>query len=156
MRSLGKARIRELIDDPTRANPNTVMPRSATIASSRVPRSTASWSTCMRFRNAVLAIAIACAAPAWADAPEQARAEMAAALRERLPDTPEAQYALGAAAFDPELKGAIEQNASAGAAAVDAGKALWTRKFKDGRTLAGCFPMAGGAWPRATRSSIRA
>ena len=26
MRSLGKARIRALIDDPTRANPNTVMP----------------------------------------------------------------------------------------------------------------------------------
>lgn len=26
MRSLGKARLKELIDDPTRANPNTVMP----------------------------------------------------------------------------------------------------------------------------------
>jgi len=26
MRTLGKARLRELIDDPTRANPNTVMP----------------------------------------------------------------------------------------------------------------------------------
>ena len=97
----------------------------------------------MRFLSATLLIAAACTAPAWAETPEQARGEMAAALRERLPDTPEAQYPLGAAAFDPELRRALEENTSAGAGAVDAGKALWTRKFKDGRTLSGCFPNGG-------------
>jgi len=99
----------------------------------------------MRFpeRAAAFLLAASLAGPAWANAPERARGEMAAALRERLPGTPEAQYPLGAAAFDPELRRALEENASAGAAAIEAGKALWTRKFKNGRTLGGCFPNGG-------------
>lgn len=99
----------------------------------------------MRFRRrlAMFTLAAAFIGPAAARAPEQARSEMAAALRERTPDTPEAQYPLGAAAFDPELRRALEENAAAGASAVEAGKALWTRKFRNGRTLSGCFPNGG-------------
>lgn len=99
----------------------------------------------MRFpdRIALLLLAAAFALPAGASAPEKARSEMASALRERLPETPESQYALGSAAFDPDLRRAREENAAAGSAAVEAGKALWTRKFKNGRTLAGCFPNGG-------------
>lgn len=94
-------------------------------------------------RIAALVIAAGFAFPVMANAPERARGEMAAALRERLPETPEAQYPLGAAAFDPDLRRALEENAAAGAAGVEAGKALWTRRFKNGRTLAGCFPNGG-------------
>ena len=99
----------------------------------------------MRFLDPVLILALAAASVSAlaANAPEQARSEMAAALRERIPETPESQYPFGSAAFDPELRRALEENATAGAAAVEAGKALWTRKFKNGRTLSGCFPNGG-------------
>jgi hypothetical protein len=42
------------------------------------------------------------------------------------------------------------------AAVVEAGKALWSRKFKDGAPSAGASRTAGGAWPHRIRSSIRA
>lgn len=99
----------------------------------------------MRFPERVVIFALA-AALSWSAVgapPDQARSEMAAALRERIPDTPEAQYPLGAAAFDPELRRMLDENASAGATAVEAGKALWTRKFRNGRSLSGCFPNGG-------------
>jgi len=99
----------------------------------------------MRFREGVIAVFVmaALAGPAAADTPEQVRGAMAAALKERLPELAEAQYPLGSAAFDPDLRRALEENAAAGAGAIEAGKALWTRKFRDGRTLAGCFPNGG-------------
>ena len=99
----------------------------------------------MRFPEplAVLALACALALPALAQSPEQVRGAMAAALKERLPEVEPANYALGAAAFDPELRRALEENAAAATPAIEAGKALWTRKFRDGRTLAGCFPNGG-------------
>src|SRR5688572_29275580 len=99
----------------------------------------------MRFpeRLATFLLALAFVAPASANAPEQARNDMAAALRRRLPNVTSAEYPLGAAAFDPELRRTLEENAAAGASAVEAGKALWTRKFKNGRTLSGCFPNGG-------------
>jgi sulfur-oxidizing protein SoxA len=37
----------------------------------------------------------------------------------------------------------LEDRASAAAAVVEAGRKLWTAKFKDGRSLASCFPNAG-------------
>lgn len=75
--------------------------------------------------------------------PDAVRTEVAASLKERLPDLAAQDYALGAAAFDTELRRGLEENAAAGAEAVAAGKALWTRKFKNGRTLSGCFPNGG-------------
>lgn len=110
----------------------------------------------MRFRSALVRLAgaaAACAALAAGGArPDAAREEIAAALATRLPGLTPAEYALGSAAFDPELRRLMDENAGAGAAVLAAGKALWTRKFKNGRTLAGCFPNAGrrvaGAYPQ--------
>ncbi len=69
--------------------------------------------------------------------------DIAARLQARLPDVALADYALGAAAFDPELRARVEENSAAAAAIVEAGQKLWTRKFRDGRTLAACFPNGG-------------
>jgi sulfur-oxidizing protein SoxA len=98
----------------------------------------------MRFpdRLAAMLLATLAALPA-AGAPEDVRASIAAALRERAPDVAPQDYALGAAAFDPELRRAREENADASADTLAAGKALWARKFKNGRTLSGCFPNGG-------------
>src|SRR5258706_15738759 len=107
-------------------------------------RSTAWSNTCMRFPETLAIAAAAMAAcAALAAAPDQSRGDIAAALKARLPDLAEADYALGSAAFDAEIRRVREENATAGAAAIEAGKALWTRKFRDGRTLGGCFPNGG-------------
>ena len=99
----------------------------------------------MRFpeRLAALLAAIALALPASAATPGEIRASMAAAYKERLPGLAPQDYPLGAAALDSELRRAMEENAGASAASIAAGKALFTRKFKNGRTLAGCFPNGG-------------
>jgi sulfur-oxidizing protein SoxA len=99
----------------------------------------------MRFpeRLAAAVVAFALALPAVAATPEEVRGSIAAALKERLPDLAARDYTLGAAALDPDLRRAVEENAGAATAAVAAGKALFTRKFKDGRTLSGCFPNGG-------------
>jgi sulfur-oxidizing protein SoxA len=76
-------------------------------------------------------------------APDDVRNGIASAIRERLPAATAQDHALGAAGFDPERRRAQEENAGAGATAVAAGKALFTRKFKNGKTLSGCFPNGG-------------
>lgn len=86
--------------------------------------------------------AVAMAAPP-AMTPQAARAEVEQRLKEQLPGVPESSYALGAAAFDEELRRRIEENASAAQPIVEAGKRLWNRKFRDGRSLARCFPNGG-------------
>ena len=93
-------------------------------------------------RLAALALALLLALPALA-APEDVRNGVAATLRQRLPELSPNDYALGAAALDPALRQALQANANAGADVAAAGKALWTRKFKNGRTLSGCFPNGG-------------
>jgi len=50
--------------------------------------------------------------------------------------------AAAAAAEDPVLP-QPEDSATAVAAVVEAGRKLWSAKFKDGRSLASCFPNAG-------------
>jgi sulfur-oxidizing protein SoxA len=98
----------------------------------------------MRFPEAIaLAAAAMAASAALAAAPDETRTGIAAALKARVPELAEADYALGSAAFDPEIRRIQEENAAAGAATIEAGKALWTRKFRDGRTLGGCFPNGG-------------
>ncbi len=97
----------------------------------------------MRFPSAALAIAaMVAAAPALA-APEAVRSEVGARLQAQLPGVAISDYALGAAAFDAELHAQAQQNAAAGATLVEAGKQVWNAKFKDGRSLAGCFPNGG-------------
>lgn len=95
-----------------------------------------------RFGAACL-VAWALAPSAALASPETMKAEIAARLLRQLPDVKPADYALGSAAFDPELRAALEADAGAGAAAVEAGRKLWTTKFRDGRTLASCFPNGG-------------
>src|SRR6185295_8614220 len=71
------------------------------------------------------------------------RDEIAARLQSQLPGVPVSEYALGAAAFDTELRDRLQQNSAAGAPVAEAGRKLWNAKFRDGRTLSGCFPNGG-------------
>lgn len=98
-----------------------------------------------RSRLACALVALACALPAAVPAAEPAavKAAIEARLQARLPGIARADYALGSAAFDPELRAQQDANAGAGREAIERGAALWKRKFKDGRTLAGCFPNGG-------------
>jgi sulfur-oxidizing protein SoxA len=96
----------------------------------------------MRFRSALAGL-LAMGTGLCAAAPENTRDEVLKRLREQLPSISAADYVLGAAAFDAELRAKVEANADAGVPAVAAGKKLWSAKFKDGRTLAGCFPNGG-------------
>jgi sulfur-oxidizing protein SoxA len=68
---------------------------------------------------------------------------MSTRLESRLPGVPAAEYALGAAAFDADLRAQIAQNAGASAAVLEEGRKLFNRKFRDGRTIAACFPNGG-------------
>ena len=102
----------------------------------------------MRFRDSLRALAALALAAAAAGATHAApaatvREQIAARLGEQLPGVPAADYALGSAAFDPELRRALEENAGAATPVIEAGRKLWTRKFRNGRSLAGCFPNGG-------------
>jgi len=99
----------------------------------------------MRCRSALalLAAALALAATATHASPDSVKKDIAARLQTQLPGVASADYAMGAAAFDPDLRARVEENSAATAAIVEAGKKLWNRKFKDGRTLAACFPNGG-------------
>jgi L-cysteine S-thiosulfotransferase len=95
-----------------------------------------------RARLALLA-AVACASGMCAAGPTETKGEIAARLQAQLPSLSTADYALGAAAFDAELKASVDANADAGAATIAAGRKVWEAKFKDGRSLASCFPNGG-------------
>ena len=96
----------------------------------------------MRFPSLAAGV-LACAALSALAAPAGVKEEIAARLASQLPGVPVAEYALGAAAFDGDLREQLQQNAAAGAPVAEAGKKLWNAKFKDGRTLSGCFPNGG-------------
>lgn len=76
-------------------------------------------------------------------APEAAKAEVVSRLQSTLPQLKPADYALGGAAVDPDLREQVTANAAAAQPILAEGKRLWTRKFKNGRSLAGCFPNGG-------------
>ena len=98
----------------------------------------------MRSRNRLIFAAAALAFAATAHgAAEQVRNELASRLRQQVPDVAPSDYALGAAAIDTELRAKMQENAAASATLVESGKALWVRKFRNGRTLASCFPNGG-------------
>jgi L-cysteine S-thiosulfotransferase len=109
----------------------------------------------MRFRRFLLAaFALLSSVGAHATA-EQVRAEIAARLRQQVPALAPADYALGAAAIDYELHARMQENTAAAAPVVEAGRILWTRKFRNGRTLAGCFPNGGRRRPPPIRNTTR-
>lgn len=97
----------------------------------------------MRCREPRLLLA---AALAWAlpclGAADAVKAQIAARLKEQLPTLAPADYALGSAAFDEELR--ARADAAEGAAeVVAAGKKIWDRRFRNGRSLSACFPNGG-------------
>lgn len=98
MRALGAAGIREILEDPMRANGNTTMPPYG--------------------RHHILE-----------------RAEIDAVAR-FLQSLPEGEPAPSAAAPDAAESSEMQE-------VLERGRALWTRKFKDKRSLAGCFPNGG-------------
>lgn len=99
----------------------------------------------MRFRDGarLLAAAGAMVAGLAAAAPEAVRTEMSARLQAALPEVKPADFALGSAAVDPELRRDVAANAEAAAGVLAEGRRLWTRKFRNGRSLEGCFPNGG-------------
>jgi L-cysteine S-thiosulfotransferase len=94
-----------------------------------------------RLEVVALLFALALMPGAWAAA-DTVKAEIAARLRTQLPALAPADYVLGAGAFDADLRTRTE-NAGAASAAVEAGKKIWNRKFRNGKTLAACFPNGG-------------
>lgn len=114
----------------------------------------------MRFPEiaASLLVTFALAAHAGADA---VRADLSARLAAAHPGVAPADFALGAAAFDSSRRAQLEANTPApGAAEILAeGKRLWTRKFRNGRSLAQCFPNGGrriaAAYPQVDAKSKR-
>lgn len=95
-------------------------------------------------RAFALAAGLAAALAAHAGA-EQVRASLASRLQQQLPALSPSDYTLGAGAFDAELQARIEEGAAGVPATgiVEAGRRIWTRKFRNGRSLAGCFPNGG-------------
>ena len=97
-------------------------------------------------RRLAAAWLLALAAPfASAADPEAVRSELLARERERHPAASPQDLAAGSAAFDAARAAEASRNrpAPGAAEAVEAGKRLWTRKFANGRSLAGCFPNGG-------------
>lgn len=97
----------------------------------------------MRCRSALAAAVMLVAANAFAATPDAVRTELTERLKRQLPDVAPAEFTQGAAAFDAQLRDQVRDNAGAATAVVEEGKKLWNRKFKDGRTLSGCFPNGG-------------
>lgn len=103
----------------------------------------------MRFPDRLLRLAVAAlllAPPlALAAGAAQVKADMTASLLAAHPSIDPAAYAAGGAVFDPARQAALEANTPAPGAAetIEAGRKLWSRKFRDGRSLAGCFPNGG-------------
>jgi L-cysteine S-thiosulfotransferase len=102
----------------------------------------------MRFPEILVAsiAALAAATPSQAFAnAEQVRADIVARVRERHPDLSFAELALGSAAFDAQRRAELEGNTPVPETAdiVEAGKRLWAARFRNGRSLAGCFPNGG-------------
>lgn len=99
----------------------------------------------MRFPDLlrIVAAATALATGTALAAAEATRIEIAARLASQLPGVPASSYPLGSAAFDDELRARIEAEAAAAAPVLEAGRKVWERKFKSGRSLATCFPNGG-------------
>lgn len=92
----------------------------------------------------ILAAALASLAAACALAsPAAVKGDIESRLHAQLPGVESRDYALGAAAFDEELRAREDAQGDAAKAIVARGAALWKRKFKDGRSLASCFPNGG-------------
>lgn len=97
---------------------------------------------CPEAVRAALAVLAFGAAGALAS-PADVKADIEARLHAQLPSLASRDYELGSAAFDDELRAEEDAHAEAAKAAIAKGAALWKRRFKDGRSLASCFPNGG-------------
>lgn len=97
---------------------------------------------CPEAVRAALAVLAFGAAGALAS-PADVKADIEARLHAQLPSLASRDYELGSAAFDDELRVEEDAHAEAAKAAIAKGAALWKRRFKDGRSLASCFPNGG-------------
>jgi hypothetical protein len=155
MRSLGKARSRKRSrsDAP---EPNTVMPpfgRHRILEGGEIDRLV---EYSMRFRKSLVMFTLAAAFMAGvSNAPEQAKGDMAAALKERLPGTQESEYALGSPP-STRVKRALEENATAGARRSRPARPCGRGSSRTAARWRAASPTAGAALPLPTRSSIRA
>ena len=81
--------------------------------------------------------------------PEQDRQSLIKALQARLPGTQPADWTLGGDTLAPSIGGNVQvipfnaDNATNSADILAIGKKLWDRKFKNGKSMASCFPNAG-------------
>jgi sulfur-oxidizing protein SoxA len=74
--------------------------------------------------------------------PEQERQTLLQTLQQRFPSVPPSTYVSGSAAFgDPQGPGQIELKGYAEVMAK--GKSFWEQRFRNGRSLASCFPNGG-------------
>ncbi len=97
----------------------------------------------MRFRSAFAILGLGAALGCAAAPPEAVRDSLAARLAAQLPGVRPADYARGAAAFDPEIAAQDAAHAGDALPVVREGERLWKRRFRDGRSLAACFPNGG-------------
>jgi sulfur-oxidizing protein SoxA len=105
----------------------------------------------MPCRRALAALLCVLGATSAGATPDSVKAEVAQRVQSQWPQVPLAELARGAAAFDAELRAELEAHVAEGSAPLAASKARWDRRFKDGRSLANCFPNGGrrvaGSYP---------
>ena len=81
--------------------------------------------------------------------PDQHRQALVKALQSRLPGTQPADWTLGGDTLAPSIGGNVQaipfnaDNATNSADILAIGKKIWERKFKDGKSIASCFPNGG-------------
>jgi sulfur-oxidizing protein SoxA len=81
--------------------------------------------------------------------PEQHRQALIKALQTRLPGTQPADWTFGGDTLAPSIGGNVQaipfnaDNATNSADILAIGKKIWERKFKNGKSIASCFPNGG-------------
>jgi len=107
-------------------------------------------------RAAIGALLAACAlaSPAAQDGPEADRERMVNFFNERFPGVPLQDYIYGAMIVSADARAQYEQimEFPPFLGDLDAGRRIWEKPFRNGRTFAGCFPDDGrnvvGNYPR--------
>jgi sulfur-oxidizing protein SoxA len=96
----------------------------------------------MRCPSLVAAAVLAASLQSFAAA-DAVKADIASRLQQQLPGVATTDYAIGSAAFDADYKTQVDSAATAAPGVVEAGKKMWNTKFRNGKTLASCFPNGG-------------
>lgn len=91
------------------------------------------------------ALLLACAAAGAPASPEQERQALLGYFKQRFPEVPLEQYVHGALMLSRDAKSQYDaiMEFPPFQAELDRGKALWEKRFRNGRTLANCFANGG-------------